>query len=90
MIEKKVILNNAQGLHARPASLVVEHANRHSCEIFISRENRTVNAKSILGVLTLACGPGEALLVSASGGTEKTEKEAVLDIVNLINSGFGE
>lgn len=90
MIERELTLVNRQGMHARPASLLVERANRHPCELFIRKGTREVNAKSILGVLTLGAACGESVTLRAEGGGPETEGRALDDLADLIARKFME
>lgn len=67
MPEIQVVVNHPQGLHARPASLFVQTANRYGCEIRVTHNERTVDAKSILGILTLGVRAGGAIQICAQG-----------------------
>ena len=87
MVFKKMIITNKSGLHARPASLFVELANKFKSEIFIKKENITVNAKSIMGVMTLGVGKNTELIIQANG---LDEEEALDRLVKIIESGFNE
>lgn len=87
MKRKEAEIKNKLGLHARPASLLVKLAGKFESEIQISKDDTEINAKSILGVMMLAAGPGQKLSVSAKG---PDEEEAVEAITALIDSGFGE
>lgn len=90
MTERELTLENRQGMHARPASLLVERANRHACEIFIRKGTREVNAKSILGVLTLGAACGERLLFRAEGTDGVAEEAALADLAELFARKFHE
>ena len=90
MIERDVTLLNRQGMHARPASLLVERANRHPCEILIRKGNREVNAKSILGVLTLGAACGETVTLRVDGESPETEHRALDDLHALFSERFYE
>ncbi len=87
MKRKEVEIRNKLGLHARPASLVVKLAGKFESEIQLIKEDTEINAKSILGVMMLAAGPGQKIVVTADGSDEV---EAVDAIASLIDSGFGE
>ena len=87
MKRKEVEIKNKLGLHARPASLLVKLAGKYSSEIDLIKEDTEVNAKSILGVMMLAAGPGQKLTITAEGSDEV---EAVEALAALIDSGFGE
>lgn len=90
MTERTVTVSNPQGLHARPASMLVERAGHHPCEITIERDGREVNAKSILGVLTLACVQGTVLVLRARGADSAVEETALNELVELFDRGFHE
>jgi len=90
MTEREMTLVNPQGMHARPASILVELTNRNPCEIHIRKGNREVNAKSILGVLTLGAACGETLTFRAEGVDPVVEAAALDDLAALLASGFGE
>lgn len=87
MIEKSVVVKNKTGLHARPAALFVQTANKYSSEIYIEKEGKKVNAKSIMGVMSLAVSQGTEIKISAEGDDEQ---KAVDNLVELIESKFGE
>ena len=91
MIEKSerrtVTINNEAGFHARPADLFVRLAMRFSASIEITKDNQTVDGKSILGILTLAATKGTKLEIGAHGDDAK---QAIDALVELIDSGFAE
>ena len=87
MISKDFTINNKLGLHARPSAQLTQIAGRYESEVFIARNGRRVNAKSIMGVMMLAAGPGSTVSVDAEG---PDEQQAVDAIGVLIESGFGE
>ena len=87
MKRKEVEIKNKLGLHARPASLLVKLAGKFESEIQLMKDDTEVNAKSILGVMMLAAGPGQKITITADGGDET---EAVDAISSLVDSGFGE
>lgn len=87
MVQQTVTVKNKTGLHARPAALFVQAANKFKSEIFIEKEGKKVNAKSIMGVMSLAVSQGTQITISAEG---EDEKEAVEKLVELIESKFGE
>jgi len=87
MITKDFTINNKLGLHARPSAQVTQVASRHASEVWLSKNGRRVNAKSIMGVMMLAAGQGSVLTVEADGPDE----QQVVDAIGaLITSGFGE
>lgn len=87
MIRRNVEIINRLGLHARAATRLVNCASRFSSEIMLSRDDKTINGKSIMGVLTLAAAQGSILEIEASG---KDESEAMDALVELIEDRFGE
>lgn len=87
MPARKVTIRNELGLHARAATRLVECANRFESDIWLQRNERHVDGKSILGLLTLAAGPGMEVLIETRG----EDAGAALDaLTELIESGFGE
>jgi phosphocarrier protein len=86
MISKEVTILNKQGLHARPATAMVNTAAKFKSEIFICRDEKKVNGKSILGLLVLAAESGAKLTIEAYGSDEV---EAVDALVDLVNNHFG-
>lgn len=78
MVAKKIIVQNRAGIHARPASLIVQTATKFQSNIVFEREHMTVNAKSIMGVMTMAAGYQTELTVSADG-TDEAEALAALE-----------
>lgn len=86
-MERQVTLRNASGLHARPASVFVSTANRFVSDISIDVDGKRVNAKSILGLLSLAVGTGTTLTIVTEGADEA---EALDELCALVESGLGE
>ncbi len=87
MISRDVTIQNNVGLHARPATFFIQKANEFKSSIWVEREERKVNAKSLLGVLSLGIVKGTAINLIADGSDEK---EAVDALVSLISSDFAE
>lgn len=87
MLDKEIIIINKLGLHARAAAKFVNLASGFSSEINISRNGRTVNGKSIMGVMMLAASCGSSIRVSVSGADEA---EALQQLEQLIQDRFGE
>ncbi|MBS4174035.1 HPr family phosphocarrier protein [Bacillus sp. FJAT-49736] len=81
MEEKQVEVKRKSGLQARPAAMFVQEANRFSSEIFLEKDGKKVNAKSIMGLMSLAAGAGAIVTLSASG---HDEKEAVHQLTKFI------
>ena len=87
MVGKDVKVENQVGLHARPATFFIQKANEYKSSIWVEKEERRVNAKSLLGVLSLGIIGGTTIKVIADGSDET---EAVEGLVSLVESGFAE
>ena len=87
MISRDIVITNTIGLHASPASFFIQKANTYKASIWIERGDRKVNAKSLLGVLSLGIAKGMTVKLSAEG---QDEDAAIDGLVSLINSGFNE
>ncbi len=87
MYVKDVLVQNQVGLHARPATFFIQKANEYKSSIWVEKEERRVNAKSLLGVLSLGIIGGTAIRIIADG---PDEEEAVDALVKLVQSGFAE
>ena len=87
MISRDFKINNKLGLHARPSAQLTQVAGKFASEVYIARNGRRVNAKSIMGVMMLAAGPGSTVTVDAEG---PDEEQAVESIGALIASRFGD
>ncbi len=87
MFVKDVKVQNQIGLHARPATYFTQKANEFRSSIWVEKEERKVNAKSLLGVLSLGIMGGTDIRIIAGG---PDEEEAVLELVKLVESGFAE
>lgn len=87
MFSKDVVVQNQVGLHARPATFFIQKANEFKSSVWVEKDERKVNAKSLLGVLSLGITKGTSINVIADGSDEK---EAVEVLVNLIASNFTE
>ena len=87
MVTKKIIVQNRAGIHARPSSLIVQTAAKFQSNIMFEKENITVNAKSIMGVMTMAAGYQTELTVSADG---TDEAEAIAALEQLFAAKFEE
>lgn len=87
MVTKEVVINNQVGLHARPATFFIQKANEFKSSIWIEKEDRRVNAKSLLGVLSLGIVKGTAVNLIADGNDEN---EAISILSDLIASDFSE
>ena len=87
MTQEQVMITNKLGLHARAAAKLVHTASAFEAEIYVGTKNEEVNAKSILGILTLAATKGTPLNVRADGSDEE---DAVRAIMQLFADKFGE
>ena len=87
MVEKSISVQNRAGVHARPAALIAQTANKFKADIEILRGDTTVNAKSIMGVITLAAGYKSELTLRTTG---EDEKEAMDAIFALFDNKFEE
>ena len=87
MCVKEVLVQNQVGLHARPATFFIQKANEYKSSIWGEKEERRVNAKSLLGVLSLGIVGGTSIRIIADG---PDEEEAVENLVDLVKSGFAE
>ncbi|MBQ7289227.1 MAG: HPr family phosphocarrier protein [Clostridia bacterium] len=87
MFVRDVVVQNQVGLHARPATFFIQKANEYKSSIWVEKEERRVNAKSLLGVLSLGIVGGTAVKIIADG---VDEKEAVEGLIDLIVACFSE
>lgn len=87
MYVKEVVVQNKIGLHARPATFFIQKANEFKSSIWVEKEERRANAKSLLGVLSLGIIGGTSIKIIADG---PDEEDAVKSLVNLVQSGFAD
>ena len=87
MYVKEVLVQNKAGLHARPATFFIQKANEYKSSIWVEKDERKVNAKSLLGVLSLGIVKGTAVTIIADGADEE---EAIATLSELIDSDFSE
>ena len=87
MCVKDVVIQNQVGLHARPATFFIQKANEYKSSIWVEKEERKVNAKSLLGVLSLGIVGGTTIKIIADGSDEK---DALDGLVSLVESGFSD
>ena len=87
MISKEVLINNQVGLHARPATFFIQKANEFKSSIWVDKDERRVNAKSLLGVLSLGIVKGTTITLIADGSDQE---EAIETLSKLIDSDFTE
>ena len=87
MYVKEVLVQNQVGLHARPATFFIQKANEFKSSIWVEKEERRVNAKSLPGVLSLGIVGGTNIRITADGNDEEAAVDA---LVALVDSGFAE
>ena len=87
MISRDVTIKNNVGLHARPATFFIQKANSYKSSIWVEKDDRRVNAKSLLGVLSLGIVKGMTVTIHADG---PDENDAVEGLALLIDTGFAE
>ena len=87
MIKQSITISNRLGLHARASAKLTKLAGGFQSDVFMTRNERRVNAKSIMGVMMLAAGIGSAVEIEVSG---PDEQEAMAALIELINDKFGE
>jgi phosphocarrier protein len=85
MISREVTITNTIGLHARPATFFIQKANAYKCTVWVEKEDRKVNAKSLLGVLSMGIAQGMTINLIADG---TDEVEALDGLEELVRSGF--
>jgi phosphocarrier protein len=86
-IEKECTVRNKMGLHARPAALIVQTANKFPCDVTLMKDGQDVNGKSIMGVLMLAAAQGTTVTVKTEGEQAKQCSDAIAE---LFEKGFNE
>ena len=82
-IEKLIIIKNKQGLHARPAALFVQIANKFNCDITLQKGKQKINGKSIMGIMMLEAGAGSKIIITAAG---VDAEEAMRELEGLLLS----
>ena len=87
MVKKEMTITNNIGLHARPATFFIQKANAFKSSIWIEKDERRVNAKSLLGVLSLGIAKGMVVTIIADG---QDENVAVNELVELVQAGLAE
>ncbi len=87
MIEATTRINNKLGLHARASAKLSKLAGSFRCDVFLSRDGRRVNAKSIMGVMMLAAGIGSEIVIETDG---EDQAEAMAALTALVADKFGE
>lgn len=87
MVHKDITVQNQVGLHARPATFFIQKANEYRSSIWVEKEERRANAKSLLGVLSLGITGGTDIRIIADGNDEE---DALAALVKMVESGFAE
>jgi phosphocarrier protein HPr len=87
MLKQDVLIINKLGLHARASAKLTQLASQFPCEVWLSRNARRINAKSIMGVMMLAAAKGSTITIETNG---EQEQQAMTAILALINDYFGE
>ena len=87
MISRSITIKNSLGLHARPATFFIQKANSYKCSIWVEKEDSRVNAKSLLGILSLGISKDTTVTIIADGADEEA---AVNGLAELVESGFAE
>lgn len=85
--EKEIVIQNRNGLHARPAAMFVKISSRYRAEVWVEKDGERVNGKSIMGLMMLAAGKGSKLLLIAEG---TDADKVVAELSNLVETRFGE
>ncbi|SES96919.1 phosphocarrier protein [Natronincola peptidivorans] len=85
MLEKKIIIQNETGIHARPASLVVKEAQKYQSEIILLKEGSKYNCKSIMNIMSMGAKKGEEIHLTVSGDDEE---EAFSALVNMLENSL--
>ncbi|MGL4982321.1 MAG: HPr family phosphocarrier protein [Treponemataceae bacterium] len=87
MLEKKVTVQNRAGVHARPAAMIAQLSNKFKSEVMIEKGDYCINAKSVMGVITMAAGYNTELSVRTEG---EDEQEALDALISLFEKKFDE
>jgi phosphocarrier protein len=87
MLQQDALIINKLGLHARASAKLTQLASQYPCEVWLSRNARRINAKSIMGVMMLAAAKGSTINIETHG---ENEQEAMAALLALINNYFGE
>lgn len=87
MISRSITIKNSLGLHARPATFFIQKANSYKCSIWVEKEDCRVNAKSLLGILSLGISKDTTVTIIADGADEE---DAINGLAELVDGGFAE
>lgn len=82
MLQQPIIITNKLGLHARASAKLTKTASQYQSEVWISRNGRRVNGKSIMGVMMLAAGMGSEIILETDGPDEKEAMQALIDLIS--------
>ncbi len=85
MMERRVTVRLKTGLQARPAALFVQEANRYKSEIYVEKDGKRINAKSIMGVMSLAVASGSEIILAAEGADAEKALDALASLVSQEN-----
>jgi phosphocarrier protein HPr len=80
MIERKVTVTNRAGIHARPAAMIVQTASRFESKVMLGKDNEEINAKSIMGIITLGAGYDTELTMRVEGSDEQEAADALASL----------
>jgi len=86
-MEREVVITNKLGLHARPATVFVQEAGKYKCNVMVEKDGKSINAKSILGILSLGITNGNTIKIKTEG---ENEAEALEALVKIVENKFGE
>lgn len=81
MMTKVAVIKNSIGLHARPAALFVRTCSKYKSEIFVEKDGKKVNAKSIMGIMSLGVSPGEEIKIIIDGFDEEVAMKDIMDLI---------
>lgn len=87
MLQRNITVTNVGGLHARPATFFIQKANSYKCSIWVVKDERRVNAKSLLGVLSIGIAQGMSVTIVADG---EDEAEALDGLETLVKNGLSD
>jgi phosphotransferase system HPr (HPr) family protein len=82
MVERKMVVRLRTGLLARPAALFVQEANRFSSEIYVEKDGKSVNAKSIMGIMSLAIANGQEIVIKAEGSDAEQAVDKLSEMIS--------
>jgi phosphocarrier protein HPr len=86
-LSKDLTIRNKMGMHARPAAQFVKRASKYKCDVWVEKDEESVNGKSIMGLMMLAAGRGEVIKLTTEGVDAEA---AMIDLEELVAAGFGD